>query len=133
MTNAEFHALSEDEQDAWIAARVRKGLEEALGDQYPDVLEAIHAEREAAERRIAELEFERVVRDTAIYGGVLPRAVNFIIEDARQVFELREGILRPRNGQTDPGDPLTPLQFEVWLKDQRERRSFLFESIGPKR
>jgi hypothetical protein len=43
--------------------------------------------------------------------------VDFIIEGTGQVFELCDGVLHPRNGQTHPGDPLTPLRFDVWMKD----------------
>jgi hypothetical protein len=57
---------------------------------------------------------------------VLPKAVKYLITDARQVFELRDGILSPGNGKTLPDDPLCPLTVEAWLAEMREHESYLF-------
>jgi len=50
----------------------------------------------------------------------------YVSEDAWKVIELRENALVVRNGETDPGDPLTPLTFDVWLKGFRREHDFLF-------
>jgi hypothetical protein len=41
------------------------------------------AEKTAAERRIAELEYEKLVRDCAVRGGVLPQGTRFSAESPR--------------------------------------------------
>jgi hypothetical protein len=89
-------------------------------------IDRIAAERAAAEQRIAELEYEKLVRDVAVRGGVLPKAVDWIVHDVRELFEIRDGALKVRNGETMPGDPLTPLTFEAWLASRRKEAPFLF-------
>jgi hypothetical protein len=86
----------------------------------------IESETAAAERRIAELEFEKLVDQNARLGGVIPTAVPLIVSDVRKLFEMRENALVVRNGETMPGDPLTPLTFEVWLQEFRKDHEFLF-------
>jgi hypothetical protein len=80
----------------------------------------------AAERRIAELEFEKLVDQNARLGGVIPTAVPLIVPDVAKLFEMRDNALRPRNGQTMPGDPLSSLTFEAWLQEYKKTMGFLF-------
>ncbi len=89
-------------------------------------LARIREDRTAAERRIAELDFDRLVRENALLGGVLPKAVEHIAASARELFELRDNAIAIRNGETEPGDPLTPLRFDTWLQQQRKELGFLF-------
>ena len=105
---------------------VNQCVEELLAKPVATAIEGMQAETQRAERRIAELEFEKLVQQNAIYGGVLPRAVPYIASSAAELFELRDGMLTVKNGETDPGDPLTPLTFEVWLKEFREEHDFFF-------
>jgi hypothetical protein len=100
------------------------------------VIDGIRSDREAAERKITVLEFERLVRENAVLGGVLPKAVKYIVEDVRELFELRDNALVVRNGETNPGDPLTPLSFEVWLRELRKKHEYLFvkaDASSPKK
>lgn len=54
-------------------------------------------------------------------------AVPYVLSDAVRVFTLVENKLVPRNRETDPGDPLSPLTFDVWLQQLRKERHFLFD------
>jgi hypothetical protein len=124
MTLDEFKALTDEEQSAYIEKLLAESNIEGRTDAL--VVES-EVRRSELQRRVDELEFEKVFRDAAIYGQVLPKAVKYLITDARQVFELRDGILSPRDGRTLPGDPLSPLTVDVWLKEIRQKESYLFE------
>jgi hypothetical protein len=91
-----------------------------------EAIDQIAADRAAAEQRLAELEYEKLVRDVAVRGGVLPRAVDFIVPDVRKLFEVHGNALTVRNGATMPGDPLPPLTIDAWLLERRKDVPFLF-------
>jgi hypothetical protein len=77
----------------------------------------IRAQTEATERRVAELEFEKLVTQQALFGGVQPKAVRFVVASAAEMFELRGSTLAARNSLTEPGDPLAPLSFDTRLSE----------------
>lgn len=111
----------------YIRPAVEEGVAKAMAETPVDrAIDHIKAETAAAEQRLAELEYEKLVRDVAVRGGVLPQAVHWIVPDVRKLFEIRDNALVVRNGATMPGDPLTPLTFEAWLAEQRKDVPFLF-------
>ena len=115
--------------EQWIGQLARDEVARQTADIQPrlDALAgAADVAAQTAEQRIAELEFDRLVRENAILGHVVPTAAKYFVRDAAELFELRDGILRPRNGQTQPGDPLSPLTFETWLAEHRKTESYLF-------
>jgi hypothetical protein len=109
-----------------MVAYVNQVVEELLAKPVAKAFDGMNADTERAERRIAELEFEKLVQQNALMGGVLPKAVPYIASSAAALFELRDGMLTVRNGETDPGDPLVPLTFDVWLRELRKEQAFLF-------
>jgi hypothetical protein len=121
--------------DELIAKLAREEIAKQLAaTAFEATLEAHRQATAVAERRTAEIEFDNLVRDNAIYGGVIPTAAKYFVRDARELFEIRDGILHPRNGETQPGDPCAPLTFDTWLQEQRKDVPYLFtlESGGRK-
>ena len=72
-------------------------------------------------------QFRERIGDQALAAGVRPSAVRHVVRDAGGVFELRDGALHPRNGATDPGDPLSPLTPKRWLEQLAATDGYLFE------
>lgn len=113
--------------DENVAAMVAESFAKALAETpVEDGIQNIKAGTADAEQRIAALEYDRLAREVALFGGVLPRAVKHVVRDIQELFDLRDNALVVRNGQTMPGDPLTPLSIEVWLEEQRRLTPFLF-------
>lgn len=128
MTYKEF-LESDRTLDDWIGELVRAEFAKQMADLPVEAtLDAIRADTAAAEQQVAESEFNRVVLHQAVLHGVIASAVRFLVPDVRRLFELRDGILSPRNGETLPGDPLTPLTFEAWLAEQRKELPFFVKS-----
>jgi hypothetical protein len=83
--------------------------------------------REASpEERLKEFEFNERVGGLALLVGVRPHAVKHVCRDAREVFELKDGEITPRNGATDPNDPLRLLEPSRWLEELKKTDSYLF-------
>jgi len=113
--------------DDYISSLARAEIAKHLAAmEYEKTLERHRQATAAAEQRIAEIEFDNLVRDNALYGGVVPTATKYSVRGARELFEIRDGILHPRNGQTQPGDPCAPLTFDTWLQEQRKTEPHLF-------
>jgi hypothetical protein len=98
-----------------------------LEERLEKVLARTAANIADTERKLAESEFERLVGENARLGSVIPGAEKFFMADAAKLFELRENALVVRNGETMPGDPLTPLTFQAWLHGKRGEWGFLFK------
>ena len=43
--------------------------------------------------------------------------MRWIVRDATESFDLRDGSLVPRGDRSEPGDPLAPLTVETWLRE----------------
>jgi hypothetical protein len=114
--------------DEYIYALAKQAVDKdtALHALVDKTVSQIQTDTKTAEERVAELEFEKLVQQNALMGGVLPKAVHHIAASAAELFELRDGMLRVKNGETNPNDPLTPLTFDVWLKEFRKDHDFLF-------
>jgi hypothetical protein len=61
---------------------------------------------------------------------VRPAAIRHVVRDAETVFELQGDALEPKNGETDPGDPLTPLSPSRWLQQLKSSEPYLFAAPG---
>jgi hypothetical protein len=113
----------------WLEATVHAEVERrtaAIQPRLDALVATADAAMQTAEQRVAELEFDRLVRENAILGHVIPTAAKYFVRDAAELFIIRDGILSPRNGQTLPNDPLSPLTFEAWLQEQRKTEPYLF-------
>jgi hypothetical protein len=62
--------------------------------------------------------------------GVRTAAVRHVLRDAADVFEMQGDVIVPKNGQTVPGDPLTPLTPERWLQLLKTSEPYLFAAPG---
>lgn len=93
-----------------------------------------HAEREAAKRaalptpeqQLAQAKLRELVTEHALLHGVLPQSIRHVVRDAESVFEMRDGALVPKDGKTDPGDPLQPLSPSTWLQQLAKTDPYLF-------
>jgi hypothetical protein len=85
---------------------------------------------QTAEEQLAQLKAETRFRDLiereALMTDVMPRAIRHVVRDAADVFELKDDQLVPKHGDTDPGDPLTPLSPSRWLQQLKTKEPFLF-------
>ena len=109
--------------DDFVAEHVRAALPE---QPIAETIERIKADTAAAHRQSEALDYEKAAREALLRGGVLPRAVDLMVGDVQEVFDLHDGSLVARNRQTDPADPLAPLTVERWLEGRRAHLSFLF-------
>jgi hypothetical protein len=105
-----------------------------------EILEADEAKRRAllptpqqqVEAEHNAMEFRARIADHALAAGVRPSAVRHVVRDAASIFELRDGMLRPRDAAaTDPTDPLTPLTPRLWLEQLATSDGYLF--VEPRR
>ena len=113
--------MTPEEIAAHIDAEIAK-----LQPRVDAAIARLDAEIEQSRRRVAELEFEKLVAQNARLGGVIPSAATLLVPDVAKLFEMREGALVVRNGETMPGDPLMPLTFEAWLEEKRKQLPLLF-------
>ncbi len=82
------------------------------------------------EQHLAAAQFRMAITEQALLHGVHPTAVRLVLPEAEDVFELHSGAVVPRNGQTDPGDPLAPLTPERWLQGLATTDAYLFAEPG---
>src|SRR5258708_61094 len=104
-------------------------FEEYVSERVRVVMAKMQAEWEASRRpvpptpeeqlqaKLAEARFFEQVSRAAMAAGADPRYVRYVVRDAEEVFELKDGALVAKNGATDPNDPLTPLSPTRWLQD----------------
>ena len=77
-----------------------------------------HGHREY--RRDRDARFRELLAEEALASGVRPPAIRHVVRDAQEVFELRDGVLVPRDGRTEPGDPLAPVDASDVVAEPRE-------------
>lgn len=73
------------------------------------------AERDA--KAAADAAFRSAIAPIAIACGVRPLLVEGVVEQARGLFELRDGEIRPRPGVMHPRDPLKDYEPIEWLAE----------------
>ena len=107
-----------------------------------DAFEKLMAEHEAARRpatptpeqqlaeRLSKARFRDLITEHALLHGVIPQAVRYAVREAEEVFELQEGALVPRDGATDPNDPLSPLTPARWLQCLASTDAYFFMTSG---
>ena len=105
---------------------VNQCVEELMAKPVADAVEGMQAETQRAERAERRIAFEQLATLQALRGGLLAKAAPYVVSDAAKVFELRDNSLVARHGETDPGDPCSPLSFAPWLKEVRKETPFLF-------
>lgn len=88
------------------------------------------AAQQQLEAQVNASRFRELVSQHALLHGVRPSAVRHVVRDAETVFELRDGELQPRDGATDPGDPLSPLTPTLWLQQLAKSDGYLFSEAG---
>jgi hypothetical protein len=117
-------------------------MSEQLSDQIhrlaKEAVDRLNAERarqeEAArlaalptpEQQLAFLQLRDRVRDAALAYGARPRYVRFIVWEAEESFELKDGQIVPRDGRRNPHDPVAPLDLITFLEGLRETDANLF-------
>lgn len=110
--------MTDKELDAKIAAEVAKAVtpvEEQLATARRQVAAATDRTR-----------FRDLMEREALRHRVLPQSLRHVLRDAEEMFTLKEGAIVPKDGQTEPGDPLVPLSPSSWLAELREKEPFLF-------
>src|SRR5687767_13886883 len=85
------------------------------------------------EQQLAQAQFRELVAEHALLHGVRPQSVRHVVRDAEAVFELRDGRLVARDGQTDPGDPLGPLTPACWMQQLAKTDGYLFAAPDTER
>jgi hypothetical protein len=97
-----------------------------------DAEDAAKRAQEEAEKAAAAKAWHDNIAPVAIACGVRPLFVPYVVEQARAVFELANGALRPKPGILHPRDPCVDLDVLTWMADLRasEQGDFLFEPIG---
>jgi hypothetical protein len=96
-----------------------------------DELAAERQKREAAEEAARESTFTNLVTQHATKFNVKSNSVRHVVREARDVFELKDGRLVPKPGQTHPSDKLKDLTPEAWFEHLQVTDDNLFaESAG---
>jgi len=96
-----------------------------------DQLSAAETARQVAQSAADTERFRNIISSDATKAGVRPNSIRFVIAEAERVFELKDGVIKPRPGQKHPDDPLKDLSPEVWLTQLARTDENLFaESNG---
>lgn len=106
---------------------IQEIADEHVAQHMKDYEESKRTPPETPEQQLAALRFREEMRVHALLHDVAPAAVRHVLADAAEVFTLNEdGALVPKHGQTDPGDPLSPLTPARWLERLAQTDGYLF-------
>lgn len=109
---------------------ITKVVEEAL-KPFKDALATEQKARQEAEARANDGRFESIISAEANKAGVRPNSVRLILREAKDVFDIKDGSLVPKQGQKNTIDPLKDLNPTDWLAGMAKSDSYLFvESSG---
>lgn len=126
VTQEEWNAAaSQEERGALIGRGVQRAVAE-LQPRVEAVVADLQTETAVLEQRSNELLFEKLVHEQASLAGSHRGAGKFFVTSVKEAFALRDGVLRPTNGQTLPGDPLVPLTIEAWFAQRKTEADFAY-------
>ena len=108
-----------------VEETVRQFVEETRASLKAD-LDAVRQVPVDAEQRDDE-KFKAVLGLALAAAGAQPGAVDFLTNEARKVFEVKDGAVRARAGQFSRSKPYEPLTLGEWIDSQtRGKHAFAF-------
>lgn len=110
-----------------VTALVQAGIEAAM-KPVTQQLEGIKSEREQAQRRADDLLLKDVIGGAFTKAGGEAEALEFMVGRARDVFEVKDGVLKAKPGQFSADKPGDPMSVSEWLTAQTKQAAFAFKS-----